>query len=214
MMLAALGWAWGGTLQLRLSSEALGTLEGRAWSSVAPNVFVGGGLDLPLTLWAVTGVPDTGRIEGGIATALLTKGGFFLGADASLAMGVQVPLLGPQVSLGSEWRLEPSWQLGAVVLGPCLGWEQPLATLITFSDYTRAAFVDSGTAPPTAGVVPFGTGRGALGARIVVALRGGWSTSLTAERLLTPDHFDLAWTQELVSGVWPARAVVGISRSR
>lgn len=192
-----------------VTTEAVGTIELRGWRT-SERVAVGGGLDLPVTLWVVTGVPDTLRGAGSAEVLLFEQGPWRLTGGGSTRLGVQHDGLGTLLS----------WDLAPGVFGGLRGtrghvglaarWEQPLASVIWFSEDVRRAFEGSSTPPPRDGVVPLGTGRLAVGVDGRLAITPRVGLVAVAEVLVTPDRVALAWDEELVMGVWPGRLSVGV----
>lgn len=204
-------------LDLGLSSEALGTLHLGVGLAPSPRPAFGVGLDLPVTLWAVSGVPDTARASG---RAAVRRDGARVGLDLGLELrlGVQVDTLGVRVGLDTILRGGPALVLGRpgapfrARLPLRLAVEQPLATLVTFSEYAREAFVDSGTGAPRAGVVPFGRGRVVVGAGFALPVAEGWELHGAFDLAWAPGPLGLDAWQQLTVGQVPLRAEVGVLR--
>lgn len=192
-----------------LTTEAVGTVELRAWRS-RPHLAFGGGLDLPVTLWAATGVPDTLRGSGSAEVLLVEHGPWVVTGGGATRLGVQRDGLGTLAS----WDVAPT-AFGGLRgrpghVGAGLRWEQPLASAIWFSEDVERAFEGSSTPPPRDGVVPLGIGRLAVGVDARLSLSPRVAVVALAEGLITPDRVALEWDEELVMGVWPGRFALGL----
>lgn len=201
------------SVDLTATSEALGTLALRVGLRSTRAVRGAVGVDLPLTLWVVTAAPDAARAVGTVE-ASWTRGRFAVDASAAARVSVTADRLGARVGLDAGARVEPGLALGDGGAGVRLrlGGEQALATLVTFSDPAREAFVGSGTPPPTAGVLPFGATRGVLGLGGRAPVAPGWTAHAAVDAVTAVDPLGLTLGQEAMLGLLPLRLEIGLTR--
>lgn len=196
-----------GIVDATLTTEAFGTMEVRV--AAAPRWgTVGGGLDLPVVLWVRSGVPDTGRlvVEGTVFVVEYER--FRVEAHGEARANLQVDVLGTRLAGDVVARVDPGLVIGAAWIGARVGWEQPLATAVWTSAYTRGAFEGSGTEARD-GVIGPELGRAVLGVGASGAVGGRWRIHGAIDGILSPGALGLDVAEAVVVGQWPVRVEVG-----
>lgn len=195
-------------VDVALTTEAFGTVEARVAAAYGWGE-VGGGLDLPVVLWIASGVPDTGRLAVVTTGALWDRGRIAVEGHGELRGNLQVDVLGTRFVVDAVARLDPAWVWDGWRVALRVGWEQPLATAVWVSEYTRTAFDGSGS-DARDGVIGPAPGRGIVGVGVRGPIAGGWSVHAALDGVVTPWGLGMDVPEAVVVGQWPVRAEVGV----
>jgi hypothetical protein len=178
-------------------------------------LLLGGGLELPLLLWAQTATVDTARVAARGAWLAYRWQPFGLIIEANTRIGSQHNYMGTLVAWDAGLSVEPGlrWRRGGI--GLLLAVRQGLSTHVSHSDYVKAAFADrypSGTTAritgPRAGWIAF------PGTRFPLGLVGSFelgrvALQASAGLVLTATGYDTGLFDTMAVGVWPFFASIG-----